>query len=88
MSKKQVEIFSAGCPICEEVVSLVNSIACTSCDVEVLDLGRADVADRAQAYGIGRVPAVVVDGKLAECCTGPKVTEEALRSAGVGDRVS
>ena len=82
--KRKVEIFSAGCPACEETVSLVNSIACASCDIEVLDMRQADVAARAKRYGVSRVPAVVVDGKLAECCEAPAVDEAGLRVAGVG----
>jgi glutaredoxin len=82
--KRKIEVFSAGCPACEETISLVNSIACSSCDVEVLDMRQPEVASRAKRYGVSRVPAVVVDGQLAECCKGPEVNEEALRSAGVG----
>ena len=38
-TKRTIEIFSAGCPACEETVTLVNRIACPSCDVTVLDSG-------------------------------------------------
>lgn len=85
MSKKRkIEIFSAGCPACEEIIALVNQIACSSCEVEVLDMRRAEVAERAKRYGIGHVPAVVVNGQLAECCKGPDINEATLREAGVG----
>ena len=83
-TKRKIEIFSAGCPACEETVSLVKGIACGSCDVEVLDMRQPTVASRAKQYGISRVPAVVVDGKLADCCKAPKVDEAGLRAAGVG----
>ena len=82
--KRKIEIFSAGCPMCEETVSLVNSIACPSCEIEVLDMRNAEVAERARRYGVRGAPAVVVDGKLADCCRGPEVSETALRAAGVG----
>ena len=82
--KRKIEIFSAGCPACEEAVRTVNEIACPSCEVEVLDMHRPDVAARAAQYGVCGVPAVVVDGKLAGCCTGRGVDEAALRAAGVG----
>jgi glutaredoxin 3 len=36
-TKRTIAIFSAGCPACEETVTLVNRIACSSCDVTVLD---------------------------------------------------
>lgn len=83
-TKRIIEVFSAGCPACDEAVSTVKSIACPSCDVQVLDMRDPAVAQRARQYGVGRVPAVVVDGELASCCTGGAVDENALRSAGVG----
>lgn len=81
---RTVEIFSAGCPICDDVVEQVEAMACTSCDVEVLDLNDAAVARRAADLGIRSVPAVAVDGVLAACCTDRGVDEAALRAAGVG----
>ncbi|MCH7471410.1 hypothetical protein IIA79_00460 [bacterium] len=33
MSKLTNEVFSAGCPACDEAVELVNSLACPSCKV-------------------------------------------------------
>ena len=82
--KRSIEVFSAGCPACEETVRLVNGIACPSCKVSVLDMKDPGVAGRAKSFGIRSVPAVVVDGKLADCCTGRGPDEEALRQAGLG----
>ncbi len=88
MAKQRiVEIFSAGCSVCEEAVSLVQRLACPSCDVRVLDMTDASVAGRARDLGIKAVPAIVVDGELASCCEGAGPTEEALRRAGIGDRL-
>ena len=81
---RKIEIFSAGCPVCEETIELVNRVACPSCEVHILDMNRADVADRAKELGIRSVPAVVIDGKLAECCTGHGPDEATLRDAGLG----
>jgi glutaredoxin len=81
---RQIEIFSAGCPACEDTVELIKGIACPSCDVSVLDMRDAEVARRAKDLGIRSVPAVVIDGKLADCCTGRGVDETTLRAAGVG----
>ncbi len=83
-AERKVEVFSAGCPACDEVVELVNSIACPSCEVTVLDMNDSSVATRAKALGIKTVPAVVVDGKLADCCAGRGPEEESLRRAGLG----
>ena len=82
--RRVVEIFSAGCGVCEDAVSLVRRLACSSCDVQVLDMSDASIADRARELGIKTVPAIVVDGVLAGCCTGAGPTEEALRQAGIG----
>lgn len=83
-NKRKVEVFSAGCPACAETVKLVQQIACSSCDVEVLDMHKPEVATRAKQYGVKTVPAVVVDGKLASCCTGAGPNEAVLRNAGLG----
>ncbi len=83
-NKRKIEIFSAGCPVCEEAVQMVNQIACSSCDVEVLDMRRDETAARARQYGVRSVPAVVIDGKLADCCAGRGVDEATLKAAGVG----
>ncbi len=83
-TQRKVEIFSAGCSICEETITLVTKIACPSCDVQVLDTHDSAVLAKAKGYGIRSVPAVVVDGKLADCCAGRGPTEDALRAAGIG----
>ena len=79
---RKVEVFSAGCGVCEETVSLVKRIACDSCEVVVLDMHDDQVAERAKRLGIRAVPAVVVDGELAACCEKAGPTESALRAAG------
>ena len=82
-NKRKVEIFSAGCAICEEAVSVVNRLSGASCEVTVLDMKEPDVAKRANNLGIGSVPAVVIDGRLADCC-GQGLNEETLKAAGLG----
>ncbi len=83
-TKRKIEVFSAGCPACDEVIALVNRIACSSCEVEVLDMRDRNVAERAKRMGVSRVPAVAVNGQLAECCQSPGVNEASLRKAGLG----
>lgn len=83
-AKRQIEVFSAGCAVCEETIALVNRIACSSCEVSVLDVREPPVAARAKGLGITSVPAVVIDGKLADCCAGRGSEEGALRAAGLG----
>ena len=83
-TKRTVEIFSAGCSVCEETVSIVKQAACPSCDVTVLDMHNPEVARRAKGLGIRSLPAVVINGKLADCCAGRGVDEATLRAAGLG----
>ena len=85
---RQIEIFSAGCQICEDTVALVNRLTCSLCDVKVLDMKDQTVASRAKKLGIRTIPAVVIDGQVASCCTGQGPTEEELRRAGVGQALS
>jgi hypothetical protein len=85
--KRKVEIFSAECPICEEAVLLVNRLACDSCDVTVLDMKNSVVSERAQNLGIRSVPAMVIDGELADCCR-QGINEERLKAAGLGQPLS
>jgi glutaredoxin 3 len=87
-NKRTVEVFSAGCPACEDAVQLVRRLACDSCDVRVLNMNDAEVSERARELGIRSVPAVAVDGELAACCRGQGPTEEDLRAAGIGEPLS
>jgi glutaredoxin len=82
--KRTIEVFSAGCPACEDTIQLVNSIACPSCEVTVLDMRDRQVATRAKQFGVGSIPAVVINGQLADCCAGRGVDVGVLRAAGLG----
>jgi hypothetical protein len=84
LAKRKIEIFTAGCACCDETVQMVQSIACPSCDVVVLDMKDAQVARRAKELGVRSVPSVAIDGILAGCCTGRGPSEPALRAAGIG----
>ncbi len=85
MKKRTIEIFTAGCSVCEETVKLVQSISCPSCDVQIFDM-RTDTAAKAKAkkYGVKRLPSVAVNGKLADCCQQSGVDANTLRTLGVG----
>ena len=81
---RKVEIFSAGCPCCVEAIQAVTAAACPSCGVEVRDMNDPAVAAKAKEYGIKRVPAVVIDGKLADCCASGGIDLSLLQSLGLG----
>jgi len=83
-TKRKVEVFSAGCATCHEVIEIVNKAACSSCGVVVHDMKDVQVVRRAKELGIRSVPAVVIDGKLAACCSSRGVDEQVLRAAGLG----
>lgn len=89
MPKRQVEVFIAGCPLCDEAVRTVREVACDSCEVTIHDLRAAsastDALNKARSYGVSRVPSVVVDGKICRCCEGNQVNADDLRAAGVGE---
>ena len=42
------------------------------------------VARRAVGLGVKSLPAVVIDGRLADCCAGRGPDEGVLRAAGLG----
>ena len=86
--KRKIEVFSAGCPVCDDTVNLVNKTACPSCEVSILDMKNPEVAERAKSLGIRSVPAVVIDGKLADCCSGRGPDEATLKAAGLGNPLS
>ena len=65
---KKIEVFSAGCPLCQGAVDLTRSLAGESHQVQVHDIHQAAGAARARELGVATVPAVAIDGKLAPCC--------------------
>ncbi len=88
MSKRNVEIFTSGCFICEDTVKLVKELACPSCEVTVYDLSNPcdskECIDKARSYGVNSIPTVVIDGKIVECCERSNPDRDALIVAGLG----
>jgi hypothetical protein len=84
----KIEIFIAGCPLCDDAVKTVRETACPNSEITVYDLLEGCATnlcrEKAAQYEVNRVPAVVVDGRLCSCCEGSKVNAEDLRAAGVG----
>ena len=79
-SKRKVEVFSAGCALCEEVIDLVRREAGSSTEVIVRKMIDARVLARAEALGIRSIPAVVIDRKVASCCTPRGVDLQVLKN--------
>jgi len=82
--RRKIEVFSAGCAACTEVIEMVQRAAGSSDEVTVHDMKDINVARRAKSLAIRSVPSVVIDGKLADCCSGRGVDEQVLRAAGLG----
>ena len=82
--KRKIEVFSAGCNVCETTVEQINAAACPSCDIVVLDMKDPNVAARAEDLSIRSIPTVLVDGKITDCCSGRGVNIDVLRAAGMG----
>lgn len=88
MAKRLIEVFTARCPLCDFTVELARELASANCDVQVWDLrecGTNECREKVTQYGIHRIPAVIVDGELAECCQNQQpISREALLASGLG----
>jgi glutaredoxin len=87
MAKRQVEVFTAGCPVCEPAVELVEGLKGPDDEVTVHDLHQ-EGQDKIEHYGIQTVPAVVVDGALVSCCQHGGPNRDEVTAAGLGQRSS
>ena len=81
--KRNVEIFTAGCVCCDEAVAGVKRIAGPFDEITIHDMKQESGVKRAKELDIKRVPTVVIDGKIADCCA-KGVDMLALRVAGLG----
>jgi hypothetical protein len=63
--KRIIEVFTAGCPLCNPVVELVKSTACSSCDIITHNLTETEAGNpalrRARCWPAAR--AVVLPGR-------------------------
>ncbi|MDQ3194217.1 MAG: thioredoxin family protein [Bacteroidota bacterium] len=82
--KRKIEIFTAGCPVCEEQVEKIKEAACPSCDVVTLNVSSdKNALSKAKEYNVKSLPAVAIDGKLAECCSSG-IDLNVLKKMGLG----
>jgi hypothetical protein len=81
--KRKIEVLSAGCATCNEAIEAVRREA-GSVEVVVHDMRDIHVVRRARELGVRSVPAVVIDGRLAPCCSGRGVDIQVLKEAGLG----
>lgn len=81
---RKIEIFSAGCGVCQDTIARISARACPSCDIIVHDMNDTAVVARAEDMGIASLPAIAIDGVLARCCTGRGPDLNVLEAAGLG----
>ena len=81
---RKIEIFSAGRALCDDTIEMVRRLACSACEIEVLEMHDPEVAAKAKSYGLRNLPAVAVDGRLAACGAGSGADEASLLAAGIG----
>ena len=88
--KRQVEVFTANCPVCDPVVQMVKELACDQCEIIIYDMVKQNkdkpFLNKLAEYGVNRLPAVTVNGKLLDCCRNKAITRDDLVKAGIGER--
>jgi len=86
--KRTVEVYSAGCAVCDQTIEMIKLWAGRWDEVIIYDTTDVQVAKRAKGLGIRTVPAVVIDGTLTGCCAGNGCDEAILRAHGLGQPLS
>ncbi|MEQ9466022.1 MAG: thioredoxin family protein [Ekhidna sp.] len=86
--KRNVEVFTANCLVCDPVVSMVRELACNDCEITIYDLVKQcedkTCLSKLEEYGIKKVPAIAVNGKLLSCCENQGISKEELIKASIG----
>ncbi len=86
--KRKIEIFTAGCPVCEKQVKQIKEAACPNCEIEVLNINEdKEALKRSESYAIKSLPSVVIDGVLARCCSNSGIDIQILKSMGLGMKI-
>ena len=88
--KRKIELFTAGCTVCEPVVEMVKSMACSSCEVIIYNLAEPcdtkECLEKVKSYGIKALPAIAVNGKMLACCQNKGISVDELKNAGIGQQ--
>jgi hypothetical protein len=91
LNKRKIELFTAGCAVCEPVVEMVKAMACSSCEVTIYNVAQPcdtkECIEKVRMYGVKALPAIAVNGKLLSCCQNKGISAEELRDAGLGQPV-
>lgn len=64
-NRRRIEVFTAGCPLCEETLRLVReAVAACGCEVVERRCTEIECCDEAKRYGVRAMPTVVVDRQI------------------------
>jgi len=64
-TKNRIEVFSAGCPLCDETLKLVkDSVGACGCEVIERRCAETECCAEANQYGVRTMPTVVVNGQI------------------------
>jgi len=77
--RHHIDVYSAGCTTCDNTVKLVREIAANIHELHIHDMQKPDIVRRAKSLGVRCLPTVVIDGKLAGCCSGRGPDEATIR---------
>ena len=80
---RTVEIFSAGCGLCTDIIDKVKEFACYDCVVIVRDTHDSATIERTKHLGIKSLPALYVDGHYVPPHPEEGYTEDIFIAAGL-----
>jgi len=88
--KRQIEVFTANCPVCDPIVKMIEELAYSECEITTYNLVKQcddkTCLTKMNEYGVQKIPAVAVNGKLLDCCNDATITKEKLMDAGIGQQ--
>jgi len=62
--ERQIEVYSAGCPLCQEMIDIITLGKCGKCKIQVHNVNNPEVRKEMNKLGIRAVPAAVIDRKV------------------------
>ena len=63
--KRKIEVFTAGCSLCDDTLQLVkDAVALCGCEVTERRCPPQQMCEEGKAYGVRAMPTVVVDGAI------------------------
>lgn len=64
-AKNKIEVFSAGCPLCQDTLKLVrDAVGACGCEVVERRCAGTECCAEARRYGVRTMPTVAVNGQI------------------------